>query len=644
VNDRFVPLESYGVIGDGKSVALIARDGTVDWWAAPDMDSPPLFAAVLDPPGGGCCTLQPTVPYEVERRYLPDTNVLETTFITRDGTVRVIDSLDQSPGGLLPWTELARDIRPGRGEVPMRWRVAPGTRFHRARPWARLRDVPILHAGDVMIAIVADGAGEPRLGTGEFTGEFVARAGQDALLALLVADRAPLVVPPAADVRARRKATEAAWREWCGTVPYAGEDRDLVLRSALTLKLLTYAPTGAIAAAATTSLPERIGGDRNYDYRYGWIRDTSFVLDAFIQLGLTQEVQGTLAWMLGCISETAPVIHPFYGLRRHVPDEEASLRLRGYRDSVPVRSGNRAVNQPQWGSYGDLLECVWLAVDRAGAHLDPASADLLDALGDHVCDVWTEPDCGIWELEKRQQNTFSKAGCWVALDRLIRLAERGQVSGRDVDRWRAERAAIRDWIDRNCWSSARQSYVWHAGSEDLDASLLLLARTGFLSGDDPRFGQTVDAIRGSLGKGPLMYRFTGAWEIEGAFVACSFWLIDALVRSGRPDEARKLWREMAGHASDLGLFSEEIDPATGAFLGNLPQGLSHLALLNAAAQLNGGLARAQWPGSQLEEGDGKACRTGCVAGHVPRDTPQVPRLTGPLTGPRSVVNLIPRRS
>jgi GH15 family glucan-1,4-alpha-glucosidase len=581
----FAPIESYGAIGDGKSVALIARDGAIDWWAVPAMDSPPLFAALLDPAAGGCFTLEPTVPYQADRRYLPGTNVLETTFATRDGTVRVIDSLNRGADGLLPWAELARDIRPGQGEVPMRWRIAPGTLFHRVRPWARLRDVPMLHAGDLMVAVVADRAGEPRPGLGEFSGEFVVKAGRDALLALVVADRAPLVVPSAADVRGRREATEAAWREWSDTVPYRGEDRDLVLRSALALKLLTYSPTGAIAAAATTSLPERIGGDRNYDYRYGWIRDTSFVLDAFINLGLTQEVQGTLAWMLGCISGTAPDIHPFYGLSGHVPDEEAELRLRGYRDSRPARDGNQAVSQHQWGCYGDLIECVWLAVDRAGAHLDPASADLLAALGNRVCDSWTKPDHGIWELVEERQNTFPKVGCWVALDRLIRLAGRGQVSDRDADRWRAEKAAIREWIDHHCWSAAKRSYVGRAGSDDLDASLLLLARTGYLSGDDPRFGQTIEAIRAELAEGPLLYRFTGAREIEGAFVACSFWLVDALIRAGHADQAKKLWKEITAHASDLGLFAEEIDPGSGTFLGNVPQGLSHLALLNAAAQL-----------------------------------------------------------
>ncbi len=582
----FVPIESYGVIGDGESVALVARDGAIDWWAAPAIDSPPVFAALLDPDDGGCFTLEPAVPYQVSRRYLPGTNVLETTFGTRDGTVRIIDSLNQDANGLLPWAELARDIRPEQGEVPMRWRVAAGTLFHRARPWARIRDVPILHAGDLMVVLVSDGTGQPETGLGEFSGEFVARAGQNALLTLIAADQAPLVVPSAGEIRGRREASEAAWRRWCETVPYQGDDRELVLRSVLALRLLTYATTGAMAAAATTSLPERIGGDRNYDYRYGWIRDTSFVLDSFIQLGLTQEVQGTLAWMLRSISATAPVIHPFYGLRGHVPDEETELRLRGYRDSSPARGGNRAASQPQWGSYGDLLECVWLAVDRAGAHLDPASADLLDALGDHVCDIWTEPDCGIWELDERRHNTFSKVGCWVALDRLIRLSERGQISDRDVDRWQAERRAIREWVDAHCWSDAKSCYTGRAGSDELDASLLLLARTGFLDGKDPRFTQTIKAIRAELAEGPLLYRFTGAREIEGAFVACSFWLIDALVRCGHAREARDLWRELIAHVSDLGLLAEEIDPATGAFLGNLPQGLSHLALLNAAALLN----------------------------------------------------------
>jgi GH15 family glucan-1,4-alpha-glucosidase len=582
-NGGFAPIESYGVIGEGESAALVASDGAIDWWAAPAMDSAPVFAAILDPETGGRFLLEPTIPYSTERRYLPGSNVLETTFRTAEGSVRVVDSINQAPA-----TELARDIQPADGRVPMRWELTAGPRFGTGRPWARLSDIPLLHAGDLLIALIAERAGVPRPGLGSFSGEFVATAGSGTLLALVAADGAPVVIPTAEEVRRRRDATVAAWQAWSRTVPFHGPDRELVLRSALALKLLTYAPTGAMAAAATTSLPERIGGDKNYDYRYGWIRDTSFVLDSFIQLGLTQEVQGTLAWMLGCIGQTAPDIHPFYGLRGHLADVEAAeieLRLRGYRDSSPCRGGNRAVDQPQWGNYGDLLECIWLAVDRAGAHLDPASADLLAALGNRVCDIWTEPDCGIWELTERKHNTFSKAGCWVALDRLLRLAERGQVSGRDADRWRAEKTAIHEWICRHCWSSEKNSFIAHAGSDDVDAALLLLARTGFLSGSDQRFRDTVAAIRAELADGPWLYRRSGARAEEGAFVACSFWLVDALVRSGQAEEARELWHDLAAGASDLGLFAEEIDPASGAFLGNIPQGLSHLAVINAAVLL-----------------------------------------------------------
>jgi GH15 family glucan-1,4-alpha-glucosidase len=585
-NEDFEPIESYGVIGDGESAALVASDGAIDWWAAPAMDSAPVFAAILDPERGGRFSLKPAIPYSAERRYLPGTNVLETTFRTAAGSVRVIDSVNQAPGA-----ELARDIQPVAGRVPMRWEVTAGPRFGAGRPWARLSDVPLLHAGNLLVVLVSERAGVPRRGLGSFSGEFVAAAGSGALLALVAADGAPVVVPAADEVRRRRDATVSAWQAWSRTVPYDLPDREFVLRSALALKLLTYAPTGAMAAAATTSLPERIGGGKNYDYRYGWIRDTSFVLDSFIRLGLTQEVQHTLAWMLGCIAQTAPDIHPFYGLRGHLADSaaaETELRLRGYRDSSPCRGGNRAVDQPQWGNYGDLLECVWLAVDRAGAQLDPASADLLAALGNRVCDIWTEPDCGIWELTERRHNTFSKAGCWVALDRLLRLAERGQVSGRDADRWQAEKAAIREWICRHCWSGEKNSFVAYAGSDDLDAALLLLARTGFLSGSDPRFHDTIAAIRAELAEGPWLYRRSGARAAEGAFVACSFWLVDALVRAGQAAAARKLWHDLTAQASDLGLFAEEIDPASGAFLGNIPQGLSHLAVINAAVLLAAG--------------------------------------------------------
>lgn len=455
------------------------------------------------------------------------------------------------------------------------------------RPWAERRgSTPVLHVGDQQVAVVADGAGEPRISRAEVCGEFTARPGRGALLALAAADSAPLAAPPPAQVRTRLRATEEAWARWCGTVSYEGPHRDVAVRSAMTLKLLTYAPTGALMAAGTTSLPEAIGGKRNFDYRYGWIRDTSFALEALIRLGLRHEAHGTLTWLLDAVAATGPDIRPFYGLRGDVPDEMRELPLRGYRDSRPVFDGNKAVGQSQWGNYGDLLDSVWLAVDRAGVVLDPGTGRLLEDMAGQVCDRWAEPDAGIWELGERRHYTISKIACWAALDRAIRLAERGQVPARDIGRWRAEAAAIREWTDEHCWSPAKRSYTFYAGTGDLDAAVLLAGRTGYLSGDDPRLAQTIDAVRRELADGPAVYRYTGSRAQEGAFVACSFWLTDALARAGRHAEAREIWDGITARAAnDLGLLSEELDPATGELLGNLPQALSHLALISAAVRL-----------------------------------------------------------
>ncbi len=584
--DGFAPIGEYGLVGDGRSAALVAADGSVDWWAVPSMDAPPVFAAILDPENGGAFTLEPAASYEAERRYLPGTNVLETTFRTSGGTVRVVDALNRDVDGPLAWTELAREIHGEAGEVPMRWRVAPGDRFGRGRPWALRHDGrPLLRIEDQGIGVVTERAGEPRVGRADVCGEFTARQGADALLALAAADRGPVPLPRADQVRKRLRATEAAWRRWSQTVQYDGRDRDLVVRSALVLKLLTYAPTSGLLAAATTSLPERVGGERNFDYRYGWVRDTSFALDTLLRLGLQHDAHGTLAWLLDAVSGTAPDIRPFYGLRGDVPEEGGELPVRGYRDSRPARDGNQAVSQRQWGNFGDLLQVVWLAAGHGPAVLDPATGRMLEQVADRVCDVWTKPDSGIWELGTRRHYTISKMSCWVALDRAVQLADDGQLPAGNADRWRAEAAAVRDWVEAHCWSQARQSYSFYAGSDDLDSAVLLAARMGYLSGDDPRFGQTIDAIRGELADGALLYRYTGSRQQEGAFLACSFWLADALARAGRADEARQVFRETAAHGSDLGLLSEEIDPASGELLGNVPQALSHLALLMAACEL-----------------------------------------------------------
>ncbi|WP_030379543.1 glycoside hydrolase family 15 protein [Streptomyces sp. NRRL B-12105] len=588
--DGFVPLRSYALLGDLRATALVASDGAVDWLAAPALDSPPLCAALLDPSGGGHVTLAPAVPYEVTRRYAEGTMVLETTFTTRDGVVRVTDALNLGALGRLPWTELARVVTVESGRVPMEWRVAPGHRLDaRSSPWARgERGVPLLTVGDQQLAVVTEGLGEPVADGRAVHGRAELEAGTTALLALVATDTEPVHVPAPGDVRLRVERTTAAWRQWSGTVRYDGRWRAAVLRSALTLKALTSSATGAIAGAATTSLPERIGGPLNYDYRFAWIRDGSYALDALSRLGLSEELHAGVSWLLDAVAHEAPGLRPLYALSgRPVSGGMTEVSWApGYRDSAPVHVGNAAAAQLQLGSYGDLFDAVHRYCARGG-HLDGATNTLLGGMTDRVCDLWRSPDSGFWELGERRQYTSSKLGCWTALDRAVRLAESGRMSSPHVPRWRQERDAVRDWIDRCCWSEAKQSYTFYAGTDELDAATLLAARTGFCAGNDPRLSATVRAVRAELGAGGcLLYRYSGQREKEGAFLACSGWLVEALHRTGRTEEAAELLDDFTARANDVGLCTEQTDPATGALLGNFPQALTHLAVIAAATALS----------------------------------------------------------
>jgi GH15 family glucan-1,4-alpha-glucosidase len=590
--DGFAPLASYSLLGDCRATALVAADGSIDWFAAPRLETAPVCAAILDPGRGGSFTISPTVEHTTSQRYLPGTMVLETTMRCADSVVRVTDSLNRSATGPLPWVELARRIEVTGDPVPMRWAVRPGHRLHTDRAWLQWRDqTPILHAGQVMLGVVADGTGTPRVDQGPsgavVAGEFTARAGERALLAVTAVEGEPLPLPPAADVDERIDRTAELWRQWTDRIDFDGPHPDLVRRSALTLKVLTVAPADGMAAAATTSLPERIGGQRNFDYRFGWVRDASFAIDAQARLGLLEEVHGSLSWLMRAVRRTAPEVRSMYTLEGQPASAEMSSaeQLPGYRGSLPVHLGNSAAEQLQLGAYGDFLDAVWNYTEHRGC-LDPASAGVVVALLDQVCDRWQSQDAGLWELGDMEHYTSSKIGCWVALDRGVRLAEAGQLPAVRADRWRTERDAVRAWTDEHCWSPTKQSYTFHAGTDKLDAAVLLAARTGFLDGDDPRLASTVDAIRAELGAGgPLLYRYTGMAEEEGAFVACSSWLIEALVAIGRREEAAGLLDELVRHSTDTGLLTEQVDPASGELLGNLPQGLSHLSLIGAATSL-----------------------------------------------------------
>jgi len=581
----WTPIEWYGVIGDGRTVALIARDGNIDWLPMPDLDSPPAFAAILDPEHGGRICLQPDQPFETEHRYLPDTNVLETTFVTPTGRLRLTDALTVGMGGRLPWNELVRHAEVLSGDVSIRWTVEPGRKFGSAAPWTQSRDGGsrlTLHCGDEVMGLRAFGLGEPMTQGSTIGGGAQLSAGQSGVLGLTSSDAGQVWLPNREELEDRLERTVDRWREWAATVNVSGRWAEKVRRSALALKLLIFAPTGAIAAAGTTSLPERIGGDKNWDYRYMWVRDAAFTADAFMSLDLYEEVHACVAWLLKVISESSPDIHVMYTLRGEVARRVTELNAPGYLNSRPVRSGNDATTQRQLGTFGDLFDTVWTYVRRNHV-LDSRTGRMLSLLADRCCDVWETADSGIWELNQQRHYTISKIGCWVALDRAVKLHGAGQIACTHPGRWRAERDRIKHWVNRNCWSTVKQSYTFYSGTDDLDAAVLLAGQTGFDRGD--RLAGTVRAVTQELASGPLVWRYTGAKEEEGGFLACTFWLITAMCWSGQKTAAGELMDRAVDLTNDLGLFSEQMSSGS-TLLGNIPQGLSHLALVNAATALN----------------------------------------------------------
>jgi GH15 family glucan-1,4-alpha-glucosidase len=581
-------LRSYAAIGDGRTVALVARDGSIDWLCLPDLDSPSVFGTILDSDRGGRFALSPEIPFTVERSYVPDTNVLETTFVTDRGRVRVTDAMTL-PDGLGPGRELVRVVEGLSGLVPMRWSVEPrfGYGSLQGRFETRL-GFPIAVAGRDAVAVCSWLAGEPKVDRHHVSARFEAAEGTRAQIALSASHQEPLVFPARRHVDDRLRDTISFWKSWAGGRSYDGPWRDAVIRSALALKLLVFAPSGAIAAAATTSLPEQVGGERNWDYRYSWVRDSAFTLDAFLRLGCPSEAEAFFWWLMQASQLTHPELNVLYRLGGSPAAPERTLDLEGYRGSRPVRIGNAAAGQSQLDVYGDLLQTAWLyASARSG--LDQDIARRLAEIADFVCTVWRVPDSGIWEVRSEPAHfTHSKMMCWVALNRAARLARSGLIPDRHLKLWEREANAVRAYVEANGWSDTQQSYVQAAGSSELDASLLTAVLLSYGDSGDQRLRATVAAIRKQLGKGPLLYRYTsedGLSGQEGFFLTCSFWLVDALARLGHLDEAAETMEALLGLGNDVGLYAEEVEP-TGEFLGNFPQGLVHLALVNAAATLS----------------------------------------------------------
>ena len=550
--DGYLPIADYALIGDGHTSALVGRDGSIDWLCLPDAGSPAVFDRILDADAGGRFELRPVERFDAVRRYREHTNVLETTFTTAAGAVRVTDAMTSLDGDV---RELVRVVDALQGDVPMQWRFAP-------------------RGEHVSLDVRAWGADDAVFTPGP-RATFVASTGT-----------------PSSREEAERavERVSARWMDWAGRARYDGPWREAVVRSALVLKLLAHEPTGAILAAPTTSLPERIGGDRNWDYRYSWLRDGIYTMRALLLLGYVEEAQAFFRWQLDAIRPDLPEPKPLYRLDRTSHEVEQELDLPGYRGSRPVRLGNDAAGQLQLDVYGHLLESAARLRGTTG-FLGADVGHELAALADFVAESWRRKDAGIWEVRDELHHFVqSKAMCWTALDRAVSLADEGAVPPGNRARWQREADAVRAWIESEGWSEELGSYVRAPElADEVDGSLLSLPLCAYSSASEPRFRSTADAIVRLLGAGgPLLYRTRGAADSEGAFLACSFWHADALGRAGRVDEGNELLGQLLELANDVGLYAEEIDPETGEHLGNFPQGLVHLALVNAAVSLADG--------------------------------------------------------
>lgn len=598
------PIESYGIIGDLETVALVGSDGAIDWFCPRRFDAPSLFCALLDPDKGGVFRIAPVVRsgrVTTKQLYMPDTAVLVTRFYTAEGVAEVVDFMPPAHGGeragsrrKVPDCAIVRRVDVVRGRLDLRMLCEPA--FDYARRGHRIvvdDDGATFTADDGSMTTLA--ASVPLTASGPAAeARFTLGAGERAWFALH-----PTGTPrrwTGHSVAASFENTVAFWRRWIAKCGYSGRWREMVQRSAITLKLMTYRPTGAVVAAPTTSLPETLGGNRNWDYRYSWIRDSSFTAFAFLRLGFVEEAGDFADWLEARCREADesgdPQLQIVYGIdgRRDLGESELP-HLRGYRDSRPVRIGNGAHDQLQLDVYGELMDAVYL-LNKA----EPISYDLwtsLRRLLDWLLENWRRPDNGIWEVRGgAREFVYSRMMCWVAFERAMRIQrDRGLPGPRTT--WRDARDEIYEEIMARGWSSKRKAFVQYYDGHVLDASALLMPLVKFTGPRDPRMLSTLDAINRDLVSDSLVYRYDPGsaaddglgGSVEGSFSLCSFWLVECLTRARRLDEARLVFEKMLSYASPLGLYAEEVGD-TGEALGNYPQAFTHLGLISAAWDLD----------------------------------------------------------
>jgi GH15 family glucan-1,4-alpha-glucosidase len=587
----YLPIAEHGVVGDLRTVALVGSDGTIDWYCCPRFDSPSVFGAILDRNRGGRYRIAPTLGIgTVKQLYFPDTNVLITRFLTPIGLGELQDFM---PVGMRQ--RLIRRVLCVRGEMTFRVEVDPRFDYGREEHQTVVQEHGVLfRAPSLTLALSSEIAFRPD--ENGVLGEFALQPGESEsfVLETLAGDEMPNPVTPE-ETRQEFEDTVEFWRRWLGQSRYRGRWRETVHRSALVLKLLTYQPSGAMVAAATTSLPEQIGGSRNWDYRYTWIRDTAFSMYALLRLGFTDEAAGFMDWLtdrfgerVGHESGPLQIMYAVDGSSEL--SEEVLGHFEGYSGSAPVRIGNRAANQLQLDIYGELIDSVYL-FNKYGTPISHQAWSDLSRIVEWVCENWDQADEGIWETRGgRQHFTYSRLMSWVGVERAIRMArQRGLPS--DLVRWMGVRDDIYRQVLERGWNAERGAFVQHYDTDVLDASLLLMPLVKFIAPTDPLWLSTLDAISDQLVSDSLVYRYNveaapdGRKGDEGTFSICSFWYVEALARAGRVDEARLAFEKMLTYANHVGLYSEEIG-ATGEQLGNFPQAFTHLALISAATNLD----------------------------------------------------------
>jgi GH15 family glucan-1,4-alpha-glucosidase len=591
------PIEDYALLGDTRTAALVGSDGSVDWLCLPRFDGQPVFGRLIGGPAAGSFRLAPVhrAP-EATRRYRPESATLETTWETASGRLTLTEGMvAETRGRLLPSSMLVRRLTAPDGPVEAVIDFDPRLGERHRPPRVHHRGADLVCSWPT-IAISLRTSPVATIEPGVRHAVIVA-PDRPFTSVMTVADREPLVhVEPEAAWDALG-ADESRWQAWCREIDPRLPQRAVVVRSLLTLRLLTYSPSGAPVAAPTTSLPEVLGGSRNWDYRYAWPRDASIGIGAFLGVGKHEEARAFMAWLLSATRLDRPQLPVLLTLHGKHPRPERELRgWPGYADSVPVRTGNGAADQHQLDGYGWVLDAAWLLTD-AGHRLYSETWRTMSGFADTVARRWREPDAGIWEVRAdTTHHVHSKVMAWLALDRALRISAHHRTTPARITRWSAERSALREEIERLGFDPVKDTYTRSYGSQDTDAALLILPELDFDAAESSRVRSTIDAIRRSLDAGaPLLYRYPpgrdGLLGTEGAFLPCSFWLVQALARSGQVADAHALFLDLVALASPVGLYAEEMDPRTRHHLGNYPQALTHAALVQAALALRDADAR-----------------------------------------------------